>query len=249
MTLQPHIFALVWSCNWQRRRISQLKKYITTEAAEKLIHAFISSRLDTGNSLLFSLPEYQIHRLQRVHNTAARILTLTRKYDHITPILESLHWLPVQSRITFKLLTLTYRCLNGLAPSYLSELLYPYTPARSLRSSNLLLLTIPKTKTKGYGDRAFQNAAPKLWNNLPLSIRQAGTLSSFKQKLKCHLFKESFKRTWTFHGRLRFTNDYCIVLYCICLQWDIRCAILEMIMFNVQFIAQLCMYIYMRMSM
>ena len=195
MTLQPHVSSLVRSCNWQLRRIGQLRKYVTTEAAEKLIHAFISSQLDNGNSLLFGLPDYQINRLQRIHNTAARILTLTDKYTHITPILESLHWLPVKYRIVFKILTLTYRCLNGLAPSYLSQLLTPYTPSRSLRSSNQLLLKVPKTKKKAYGDRAFQNAAPKLWNRLPLCIRQSTTLTAFKTRLKCHLFKESFKRT------------------------------------------------------
>jgi hypothetical protein len=195
MTLQPHVSSLVRSCNWQLRRIGQLRKYLTTEAAEKIIHAFISSRLDNGNSLLFGLPDYQINRLQRIHNTAARILTLTNKYSHITPILESLHWLPIQYRIMFKILTLTYRCLNGSAPSYLSQLLSPYNPPRSLRSSDQLLLTIPKTKTKTYGDRAFQNAAPKLWNGLPLSIRQATTLTSFKKQLKCYFFEESFKRT------------------------------------------------------
>jgi exonuclease III len=195
MTLHPHMSSLVKSCNWQLRRIGQIRRYLTTEAAEKLIHAFISSRLDNANSLLYGLPEYQTDRLQRIHNTAARILTQTQKYDHITPILKNLHWLPIKQRIVFKIVTLTYRCLNGLAPPYLSELLVPYLPTRSLRSSQSLLLKIPKTKTKSYGDRAFQNAAPKLWNNLPLSIRQSDTLNSFKHKLKSYLFEGSFKRT------------------------------------------------------
>ena len=195
MTLHPHVSALVKSCNWQLRRIGQIRKFLTKEASEKLVHAFISSRLDNGNSLLYGLPDYQIQRLQRVHNTAARILTLTSKYDHITPVLKSLHWLPVKQRIIFKIVTLTFRCLQGLAPTYLSELLLPYTPSRLLRSSNNLLLKESKSRTKSYGDRAFKVAAPKLWNKLPLSIRQCKTLATFKAKLKHHLFEEGYKRT------------------------------------------------------
>ena len=111
--------------------------------------------------------------------------------DHITPVLQKLHWLPVKSRIIYKILLLIYKALNGLAPSYLSELLDTYRPSRNLRSSGKLFLTTKKTNTVNYGDRAFSVCAPKLWNNLPLHIRQAKSLSSFKSQLKTHLFKNS----------------------------------------------------------
>lgn len=194
MNLRPHVTSIVKSCNYQLRRIGQIRKYLSTDAAEKLIHAFVSSRLDNGNALLYGLPDYQIDRLQRIHNTAARILTLKRKFDHISPVMAELHWLPVHQRIIFKILTLTFRCLNGSAPPYLSEMLTPYVPSRSLRSSASLLLQVPKSRTKSYGDRAFCNASPRLWNNLPLEIRQSKTLASFKLRLKSYLYKESFER-------------------------------------------------------
>ena len=194
MTLRPHISALVKSCNWQLRRIGQIRKFLNREASERLIHAFVTSRLDNGNALLYGLPDYQIARLQRVHNTAARVLTLTKKYEHITPILRELHWLPVKQRIIFKIVTLTFKCLDGTAPSYLSDLLTPYNPSRSLRSSQSLLLIEKKARTKSYGARAFTHAAPQLWNELPLSIRQCDTLSSLKCNLKLHLFKEYYER-------------------------------------------------------
>ena len=144
MTLKPHVSALVKSCNYQLRRIGQIRKYLTQEAAEKLIHAFVSSRLDNGNALLYGLPDYQIVRLQRIHNTAARILTRKRKFDHISPVLADLHWLPVKQRIVYKILTLTYHCLHRSAPDYLSELLTPCVPSGTLRSSNSSLLYVPK---------------------------------------------------------------------------------------------------------
>ena len=172
------------------------------------------------------LPDCQIQRVQDVHNTAAWVLTLTKKHDHITPVLKSLHWLPVKQRIILKILTLTFKCLTGLAPYYLSELLQPYSPPRLLRSSNNRLLKEFRSRTKSYGDRAFKTAAPKLWNKLPLSIQQYKTLVSFKSQLKHHMFKEPYKRTWTFSGItlyklycivLYYIVLYCIVLYCIVL--------------------------------
>jgi hypothetical protein len=116
LTLHQHVSSIVKSCNWQLRRVGQIRKFLTNSTAEKVIHAFVSSRLDNGNSLLYGLPEYQIERLQRIQNTAARIVTKTPKFDHITTVRKNLHWLPVQQRIIFKLNTLTYRCLHGIAP-------------------------------------------------------------------------------------------------------------------------------------
>ena len=133
-----------------------------------------------------------ICRLQRVQNTAARIVTLTRKYDSITPIMFKLHWLPVHSRIIFKLLLLVYKALNGKAPSYISSLLSHRKCSRSLRSSGQELLTVPLAKLKTYGDRAFSIAAPRQWNNLPLSIRKSPSIAIFKRHLRTNLFKEAY---------------------------------------------------------
>ncbi len=97
--------------------------------------------------------------------------------------MESLHWLPVSFRVDLKMLMLTYKALHGLAPQYLSELLIPFTPTRDLRSSETGLLTVPLTRLRLMGDRAFSSLAPKLWNSLPIEIRRAKTLSTFKSRL------------------------------------------------------------------
>ncbi len=94
--------------------------------AEKLVHAFMTSRLDYCNALLGGCPASSINKLQVVQNAAARVLTRSRKYDHITPILQSLHWLPIKYHISYKILLLTYKALNGLAPAYLTSLLSRY---------------------------------------------------------------------------------------------------------------------------
>ena len=175
------------------RTIGRIRHLLPQHVAEQLTHAFVTSRLDNCNSLLFGLPDALIDKLQRLQNTAARMVTRTRKFDHIAPVLRHLHWLPVRQRIVFKILLMTYRTLHGLAPTYLGELLELHSPPRTLRSSaDKWLLAIPRTSTLRYGDRAFSACAPRLWNNIPLHIRNCGTLSMFKRQLKTYLFSESF---------------------------------------------------------
>ena len=188
LKLTTHINTVCKSASLALRNIGRIRRYLTQEDCEKLVHAFITSRLDSCNSLLFGLPRCHLDKLQRVQNSAARLITGTKKHDHITPVLRRLHWLPVHSRIIYKILLLTYKSLKGLAPSYISELLTFSKPSRSLRSSGLNLLTVPKTNTVTFGDRAFSVCAPKLWNLLPLAIKNADSVNSFKRQLKTHLF-------------------------------------------------------------
>ena len=111
-------------------------KYLTRSATEKLVHSLISSRLDFGNGLLYNLPNSQIGQLQKLQNAAARVVSLSSKRSHITPILKTLHWLPVKERIIFKILLFVYYIVNGTAPDYNKSLLRLYQPTRTLRSSN-----------------------------------------------------------------------------------------------------------------
>ena len=117
-----------------------------------------------------------ISSLQSVQNMAARIITVTKKFDHITPVLIQLHWLPLHFRILFKVLLLVYRALNGMAPLYITELLSYRTCSRSLHSTDQKLLAVPKSRLQTYGDRAFSVAAPKLWNELSLDLRSLDTI-------------------------------------------------------------------------
>jgi hypothetical protein len=113
-----------------------------------------------------------------------------KKSDHITPLLKSLHWLPVHLRIQYKILSLCYKSLNNSAPIYLSNSLHLYTPTRSLRSaSDPLCLHIPRSKLSTFGPRAFSVYGPSIWNTLPLSLRQKPSLSSFQSALKTFLFQ------------------------------------------------------------
>ena len=191
LSAEQQINALSSACYFHLRNIGAIRKSLTTAATEKLIHAFISSKLDFCNSLLVNLPQQLIGKLQRVQNSAARIVSCTPRQEHITPILQQLHWLPVQQRVQFKMLLLTWKAVNACAPFYLQNLIQPYFPARNLRSENGNLLIQPPARTS-IGTRTFSHAAPILWNNLPPSIRSSNSAKLFKTKLKHHLFTVAY---------------------------------------------------------
>ena len=137
-------------------------------------------------------PAKLFNKLQVAQNQAARLINRTKRSEHITQVLHKLHWLPVHVRITYKVLVLVYKCLHQGIPSYLCEELTLYKPNRALRSStDSLRLVIPKC-SKSYGESSFRNFAPKVWNDLPLSLRTSCSLSSFKKLLKTHLFYQYF---------------------------------------------------------
>ena len=192
LSMVPHITAVCKSAFFHLRNISKIRGFLNTETTKTLVHAFVTSKVDYCNSLLYGVPKYLLQRLQRVLNCAARIVFKSNKYDHITPLLRELHWLPIQQRIEFKILLITFKALNKQAPTYLTDLLISYTPSRSLRSSSKNLLKIPMYNLKSYGGRSFALASAVLWNSLPQSLRDLQSVETFKRKLKKHLFLQAY---------------------------------------------------------
>ena len=166
------------------RNLFKIRKYLTDEATSKVVHAFVTTKLEYCNHLYFGLPKYQVNKMQRVQNTAARLATRSSKHDHITPLLQQLHWLPVSYRVVFKILLLVYKARHGLCPGYVSELLQERKSSPALRSSSPGLLATPTSRTKTNGERTFSVSAPKLWNGLPNHVRNVGTLPFFKKNRK-----------------------------------------------------------------
>ena len=124
-----------------------------------------------------------------VHNPARLVLRIPQT-DGIVPHLASLHWLPIDSRIPYKLASLCYNCLSSAASVYLTELLIVYKSVRQLRSSSdTSILCLPSVCMHSLGQRPFSCAAPSVWNSLPCKVRSSSTLPSFALSLKPHLFK------------------------------------------------------------
>jgi len=192
LDMEAFINAKCKAARYSLRNISRVRKSLTTDACKIIVQAYVTSKLDYCNSLLYGLPSLLINRLQKVQNTAARVITLTPKWAHISPVRAALHWLPVQQRIEYKVLLYVYKALNGMAPAYLSDLLVPYVPNRCLRSAGKHYLQEPRARLKTYGHRAFMSAAPRLWNALPEKIKCADSVDVFKCQLKTHLFNAGF---------------------------------------------------------
>ena len=126
------------------------RNFLSKESTEKLIHAFVSSRIDSCNALLFGIPEKDISKLQIVQNSAARIVERARGRDPITPMLTRLHWLPVDKRIVYKIVLLCHKVIIHQSPTYLTNIITPYIPQRNLRSSNKHFLVVPSSSTCTY---------------------------------------------------------------------------------------------------
>ena len=191
LSMDNQVKSVVRTCFMQLHRIGRLRRCLNDHAIKTLVHGLITSRLDYCNALYTGLPNYIVQRLQRVQNSAARLIRRTKWSDHITPTLIELHWLPIKSRIDYKILVHTFRAVNGLSPKYIENMVAPYTSSRLLRSTDKRLLTVPRVKTH-YGERSFYNAAPKLWNNLPIELWSMASLPAFTKALKTHLFKLSY---------------------------------------------------------
>ena len=192
LNMNEYINSVCKAARFHLYNIGRIRHLLTRTACEQVIHAFVTSRLDYGNALLYGLPQRQLSKLQRIQNSAARIVARTRFRDHITPVLQYLHWLPVPYRIIFKIALLVFKCVHGQAPVYLRELLHTVSPQRDLRSSQMNNLLTCRRSNNSTCDRAFETHAPLIWNSLPEAVRGSDNIDIFKKNLKTYLFTKAY---------------------------------------------------------
>ena len=190
--MEAQVSSVCRACYNSLHQIGQIRRYLTQDATATLVNALVTSKLDNLNGMLYGIPEYVLKKLQLIQNSSARLVTRTRKYDSITPVLIKLHWLPVVNRIEYKILLLCFKAINGDAPKYISAMLTPYQPTRCLRSATKNLLVEPSPRLKRFGERAFSVAGPKLWNALPECLKLYDNIDIFKRSLKTHLFRKEY---------------------------------------------------------
>ena len=194
LSLEKHVSIVCRSAFIQLRNISNIRQYLDISSTKTLMSSLVLSKLDYCNSLLFGTPKKVIHKLQKVQNSAAKIVFGAKKYDHVSPLLKKLHWLPITFRIEYKIASLCFKFFSDSNfPDYLSEVLTVYSPNRNLRSSSDCRLLLPKqSKKKTCGNRSFSYAAPYVWNSLPYSLRHSKSLNQFKKSLKTFLSRNAF---------------------------------------------------------
>ena len=136
----PRVDSICKTAFFHLHNIAKIRRFLTPNTTKTIVHVFVTSKVDYCNSLLYGLPRFLLQKLQQLLNCAARLVCHSRKFDHITPIMIELHWLPIEQRVHFKILLITVKTLNQLAPMYISNILSHYCPSRVLRSSNKNLL-------------------------------------------------------------------------------------------------------------
>ena len=195
-----HIAATGWANKSKRRQREfipsqpeQLPVRVNNSDTAALVFAFLLSRLANCNSLLSGCPRSLILGLQKVQNYAARLILGISKREHISLHLASLHWLPIDSRIKYKLACIYYNCMYTNSPPYLTELLTVYTAARQLcSSSDNSVLRRPSVRIVSYGQKSFAYSAPSSWNFLPQQVRSFVNVSTFRSRTKTHLFRIAY---------------------------------------------------------
>ena len=193
LNFKHHIVVKCRSAMLNLQCIKLVRQFLTEEATETLLLATVMSHLDYCNSILADLPDVDIRKFQRIQNICAKLMLGRTKYDSNTQCLYELHWLPVRKRIQFKILTLTYKCLDCKAPVYLRDFLVRL-PVRceGLRSQKVVRqLLEPRTKLKTFAARSFSCIAPRLWNQLSEDIKTSDNVDIFKAKLKTFLYKNN----------------------------------------------------------
>ena len=198
-SFSKHVQHVCKGCFIQLRNFKRIRQFLTHDASVSVANAFVSSRLDHCNSLFRSLSKFNIHRLQSIHNSAARIVTNSSKYTQITPVPRKLHWLPIQFRSEFRLAILVYQFIHTGFPKYFAPHLSTYCTSYNTRHSQSVanFLNVPKRQptihksTKQFGF-SFAFDAPTVWNSLPEDIRVSPTIASFRKKLKTYLYAKAY---------------------------------------------------------
>ena len=188
MKMTPHINKVVSSAWLQIRRISKIRSQISNKVAQTLVNALVTSKFDYCNSLLSKLPANATSKLQRAQNAAAKLITKSKKFEHVTPLLKELHWLPIKYRSFFKVLLFTYKAIKNESADYINELI---ECKWQLRNARVLLRTIDNAKSR-FGDRSFLYCAPSLWNSLPSRVTETTSLVTFKKELKTFYFTQAY---------------------------------------------------------
>ena len=196
LTMNVHVSNIARTCYFELRRCASIRRFLTSTATATLVSAFVLSRIDYCNALLFGSTHDLTSHLQRIQNYSARVILRLPMSSSITIHLKSLHWLPVKERSTYKIACLCYHCRSSTAPSYVADMLHKKPlHTRSTRSCSYImpLLNKPAHSKATLGDRSFSFASYSVWNSIPSDVRCAPSLSSFKSLLKIYLFRTVYK--------------------------------------------------------
>ena len=191
LTYDHHISCVMSSCFAKFCQINRVKRSFDQETPELLITSLVFSKMLYCSSVWSNTTLQNINRLQSIQNFASKIVTNSRKFDHLTPLLRELNWLPVKEQLFYRDSVLTFKCQNDLAPQYLTS---KFTKRSNIHTRNTRArnsLQIPLYRT-AIGQHTFSYRGANIWNNLHNELRQSASLASFKRALKGTLLRQTF---------------------------------------------------------
>ena len=171
LTMLPHINDTCRSSYYHLRRINKIRNYLSDCGTKTLIQALVISRMDYCNSIYNGLPIKSLKKIQLVQNAAARVITKTKRCDHISPILRDLHWLPIKKRTDYKMMVLTCNARNEQGPCYIADFFKLYKPKRSLRSESNTSLVPVHGDSIQINKRLLNCRVSTTWNSPPKELR------------------------------------------------------------------------------
>jgi len=172
LSLDDHVTSVVKASNFHIRALRHIRPTLSKEVANTVACSIVSTRIDYCNSLLHGTTEKNLHKLQRVQNALARVVTGSARRNHIQPVLKELHWLPVAQRVQYKVAVITHKVLSTRQPLYLADIIKEHRPTRQLRSSTQNLLAVRKTNTR-LAELAFSISSAAVLNSLPDKLSSA----------------------------------------------------------------------------
>ena len=196
LTMNAHVSNIARTCYFELRRLASIRRFLTSTATARVVSAFVLSRIDYCNSLLFGSTHDVTFHLQRIQNNAAQVIMRLPMSSSITMFSKSLHWLPVKVRSTYKIACLCYHCHSSTVPSYVTGMLHrkPLHISNTRSSSYTMpLLNRPAHSKATLVDRSFSFASSSVWNSIPNDVRCAPSLSSSKSRLKTYLLHSVYK--------------------------------------------------------
>ena len=202
-TFSPQVSSICSSCYYQIRDLTRIRRFLNKSTAISVANALVGSRIDYCNSLLDSVSDFDLRRLRSIQYALCRIINRTSRYsrERMSPHLKALHWLPIRQRIDFKWFLLMYKFINTGLPPYFRDYFVPYSSTVATRCSKQGKIYLNRDivpfsrrlfKSKTHYDNSFCISGPARWNKLPMEIRSAPTVRSFRSKLKAFLFAKAF---------------------------------------------------------
>ena len=188
LTFEKHVKNVCRICNFHIKSLRSLRPSLDFKTAETIGRSIVMSKMDYCNSLLAYTSKRNVYRLQMVQNNLARLVFRSDYRQSASPILTSLHWLPIEQRIKYKINTMVFKSRINLLPDYLSRNLKVFASIRPIRLSMQNTYVIPRVNTE-VARHSFNYAGAKLWNELSNELRSTDSYIEFRNLLKTYYFK------------------------------------------------------------